>query len=304
MQNQVCNKINDTKINKINKDTSTKISDWNQPSITSLSDHDMIYTCNAGHEVVNAPDIGCLRQISRDTIVQGNNEETGLDVSSQLREMHAAIRHLTMVQAKLADAQLSYSQVNFGTENLNASSRTSSKNSSESFEIAINFVRIDSNDSSEITHPRDIPDLSAIDHGSLTEYYVNPSSQLNWELRRNNDYDLFTSKLKIIGAPTDDPKCFTDLLIEKNMWLTLKYSYIDRVYKTETSFKNSYNYIITVDNAAFRKIIDFGQLNFGRCRCKIYHYIDIESCNKCHSFSHEGSECGSNIICKLELKLN
>lgn len=179
------------------------------------------------------------------------------------------------------------------------SRRHSSDTSSESFETAISFVRIGSDEPQELTNPREIQDLPAIHSGSLQEYYINTTSELNWEIRQSDDYEYYTSKLKIIGAPTDDPKRFTDLLIAKNRWLKLEYLYIDQIYKTETSFRNSFNYIVSIDNAAFQQINDFGQLNFGKCRCTIHHYIAIESCTRCHSYNHDASECKEKITCKL-----
>lgn len=172
--------------------------------------------------------------------------------------------------------------------------------SSESSETAINFVRIDSDEPIQFNNPHEIQDVPAIDSGSLKEYYINSTtSQVNWDIKQSNEYDLYTSKLKIIGVPTNDAQRFTDLLIARNQWLKLKYLYIDRIYKTETSFKNSFNYIVTIDNAAFQQITDFGQLNFGKCRCVIYHHIDIETCTRCHSFNHKASECMGKITCKL-----
>lgn len=81
-----------------------------------------------------------------------------------------------------------------------------------------------------------------------------------------------TGTIKKIGVPSCDPNQIVNEMINRNRWLHIKFFRIDRIYKTASSYTNSYNCIATFDMQAYQDCINHGALIFAKHTCKLYNH--------------------------------
>lgn len=167
--------------------------------------------------------------------------------------------------------------------------------------MAINFQPTGNTTFQQCTTLDQIDSLPAVCYSTLSNFDI-VTLAADHESYRNlsthSNAAQFTGMLQIIGARTNDPTVFTKQLIERNRWLQLKYLHINSIYKTEFSFSNSYNFIVTLDAAAHQACLDFGSLQLSN-RCNIYDYSQSMSCSRCHQHDHEIGACSNRVVCKL-----
>lgn len=206
------------------------------------------------------------------------------DVSTnQLADIHLAIHRIATEQQRIAfDIENSTNRTssNYSSAKFEQNQRGDSS-SSEVFESAISFVPIINDTPTRLTKPEQILDLPTINASTLHTYNISDEhlpGDIDEPIRDQSDFHNYTASLKIIGVPTNNPQQFGHLLVSRNRWLGIKYLHIDRIYKTETSYRNSHNFIITMDNEAHKQCLDFGALHFGKGQCKIFDHEENTHC--------------------------
>lgn len=183
------------------------------------------------------------------------------------------------------------------------SSSHSSSFKSEVFESAVSFVPITGSHMPILKKPSHILDLSTVTAESIQNYNISHDElevdEDHPSIRYQRNFDIYTASLRIIGIPTNKPSLFISLLFSRNKWLKIKYLHIDRVYQTERSYLNSYNYVVTMDKEAHKLCLDFGVLHSGKGHCKIFDHREDLHCTRCQSLTHLLDDCNNDVVCKL-----
>lgn len=166
----------------------------------------------------------------------------------------------------------------------NKSSSPSPRQATIKFQSNTNLSTIDS----PFINQYDIAQLPSINSQNMSEYtFEAQSSAEDSPAINSNEYSSkMTGTVKIIGVPTDKVTNFASRLITQNRWLTVKYIRIDNVYQTPSSFSHSFNYIVTLDYAAYQACIENCHLSFYRNVCNVFNQCTIEPCRKCQSLEH------------------
>lgn len=224
---------------------------------------------------------------------------TAIHQDSQISELKYKLNEIQQSVCNLIDEQRRFQETindllngpssNESFHTASTNSRSSDNDYLEYLQSTITFTPMGRPSSPTIAEPRDISLLPSISSSNINGYVMNTIAKpINDDdsIRYHEDYDKYTAPIKIIGVPTNNPRHFGELLISKNRWLHLKYLHVNLIYQTESSYKKSFNYIVTLDTEAHRQCTENAGLCLGRGWCKVFDNRATTHCTRCQALDH------------------
>lgn len=111
----------------------------------------------------------------------------------------------------------------------------------------------------------------------------------------------FTPKVKIVGLSSEsDYQTIINDIIEQNSWIsTADLSYL-RLYQVKRGWEVSTTLFLKVFNDdVFKRLVTEKTLVVQRLNCRVYEYIQNETCLNCSRTGHKKSTCTNSVKCKL-----